>query len=194
MKLHAITCMILKAGNIGTGDLPPVPASKVSSKRERAEKAKLTLSQPKSLYIPLERPSEISGGLCHLISRNACSSPCRQSARCFSPRTKSPLFMPISDARALCEACPSQEKTVVHIPRAHHNHIFIRDLNAYRFQTACVLISLKDSKKIIPLFLTVPLSADHRRRNLPRSHRIPFRTHPASAFFCALTADGTPGI
>jgi hypothetical protein len=40
-------------------------------------------------------------------------------------------IIPISDARALYEACPSQEKTFVQIPGANHNDIFIRDLNAY---------------------------------------------------------------
>ncbi len=40
-------------------------------------------------------------------------------------------IIPISDARALYEACPFQEKTFVRIPGANHNDIFIRDLNAY---------------------------------------------------------------
>ena len=55
-------------------------------------------------------------------------------------------------------------------------------------------MSVKDSKRIIPLFLTFAMSVDHRYRNLPRNLRIAFRTHPASESFCALTADGTPDI
>jgi len=40
-------------------------------------------------------------------------------------------IIPISDAWALHEACPSTEKTFVEIPGAGHNDIFLRDLNRY---------------------------------------------------------------
>ena len=40
-------------------------------------------------------------------------------------------IIPISDAKALYQACPSEDKTLVQIPGAGHNDIFLRDLNRY---------------------------------------------------------------
>ena len=37
----------------------------------------------------------------------------------------------LSDGKALYEACPSTDKTLVQIPGAGHNDIFLRDLNRY---------------------------------------------------------------
>jgi len=40
-------------------------------------------------------------------------------------------IIPLSDGKALYEACPSTDKTLVQIPGAGHNDIFLRDLNRY---------------------------------------------------------------
>ncbi len=40
-------------------------------------------------------------------------------------------IIPLSEAKALYEACPAEDKTFVEIPEAGHNDIFIRDLNRY---------------------------------------------------------------
>ncbi len=40
-------------------------------------------------------------------------------------------IIPLSDAKALYEACPAEDKTLVEIPGASHNDIFLRDLNRY---------------------------------------------------------------
>jgi alpha-beta hydrolase superfamily lysophospholipase len=40
-------------------------------------------------------------------------------------------IIPVSDAKALYQACPATEKTLVQIPGAGHNDIFLRDLNRY---------------------------------------------------------------
>jgi hypothetical protein len=40
-------------------------------------------------------------------------------------------IIPLSDAQALHEACPSADKTFVEIPGAGHNDIFLRDLDRY---------------------------------------------------------------
>jgi fermentation-respiration switch protein FrsA (DUF1100 family) len=40
-------------------------------------------------------------------------------------------IIPLSDGKALFEACPSKNKTMLEIPGANHNDIFMRGMNAY---------------------------------------------------------------
>lgn len=40
-------------------------------------------------------------------------------------------LFPFSEARALCDACPSTRKTLLKIPGANHNDIFMRGFDAY---------------------------------------------------------------
>ncbi|MBN1102932.1 MAG: alpha/beta hydrolase, partial [Deltaproteobacteria bacterium] len=40
-------------------------------------------------------------------------------------------LIPFSDGQALFDACPSSDKTLLKIPGANHNDIFMRGLEAY---------------------------------------------------------------
>lgn len=53
-------------------------------------------------------------------------------------------IIPFSDGQALYEACPAQEKTLLKIPGANHNDIFMKGLSAYLQAVKDLMEKIKD--------------------------------------------------